>query len=66
MTDEPRSLDDLLDDLFRGHERLTRDDIQRSAVAQGLSPQDLTRLDRLPEGEYAQDEVVDALAVLDD
>jgi hypothetical protein len=59
VTDE--RLDAFLDDLFRGHERLSRGEIQRRAVTQDLSAETLTRIDALPEGEYAMDEVAEAL-----
>jgi len=58
------SIDELLEETFSGQERLSRDEIQRRAVAAGLSAADLEALDALPTGEYAQDEVYDALSVL--
>lgn len=61
MTDESDGLDAFLDGLFFGHERLTRDEIQRRAVAEELPAETMTRIDALPEGEYALDEVYDAL-----
>jgi hypothetical protein len=63
MTDEgdDRPLARLLESVFAGQERTTRDEILRRAVAADV-PADLrTRLDALPEGEYAQDEVAEAL-----
>jgi hypothetical protein len=57
-------LESLLSQLYGGQERLTRDEIQRRAVLDGVSAEQLTILDRLPEGEYAQDEVSAALADL--
>jgi hypothetical protein len=63
VTDEPddRRLDALLDDLYRGQERITQADIYRRAVAADLPADLLTRIDSLPEGEYAVDEVADLL-----
>ncbi|GAA4457523.1 DUF2795 domain-containing protein [Phytohabitans houttuyneae] len=63
MTDETgdRSLARLLDGVYAAQERATRDDILRHALAADL-PADLrTRLDALPEGEYALDEAAEAL-----
>ncbi|MDQ7911237.1 hypothetical protein RB614_42785 [Phytohabitans sp. ZYX-F-186] len=63
MSDEAgqRRLARLLDTVFAGQERVTRDEIVRRAIAADL-PADLgTRLEGLPEGEYAQDEVAEAL-----
>jgi hypothetical protein len=55
------TIDNLLDDLFAANERLPRDEIQRRAVAANLPAADLSTLDALPEGEYTQDEVIDAV-----
>ena len=60
MTDQ-NPLDAFLDELYHGQERLTSGDIQRSAVSAGLPADVLTRIDALPEGEYAQDEAAEAL-----
>jgi hypothetical protein len=57
-----RDVDDLLDEVYSGQERMTRDDIYRRAVAAGLPAEVIVGLDALPEGEYAQDEVSDSLA----
>jgi hypothetical protein len=54
-------LDELLEEVFVADERVTRDEIVRRATAAGLPPVTLTRLDALPEGEYAYDEVIDAV-----
>jgi hypothetical protein len=51
----------LLDEVYIGQERVSRDEIYRRAVAADLPGELITALDTLPEGEYAQDEVVDAL-----
>uniref|UniRef100_UPI0038B41881 hypothetical protein n=1 Tax=Micromonospora acroterricola TaxID=2202421 RepID=UPI0038B41881 len=63
VTGEPdtRALDDLLDDIYRGQERVTQADIYRRAVAADLPADLLARLDSLPEGEYTVDEVSDLL-----
>jgi hypothetical protein len=61
MTDESDGLDCFLDELFRGQERLSRDEIQRRAVTGDLPAETMARIDALPEGEYALDEVHDAL-----
>ncbi|MER7335552.1 MULTISPECIES: hypothetical protein [unclassified Micromonospora] len=62
-TEEPdiRRLDDLLDDLYRGQERISQADIYRRAVSAELPAQLLTRIAALPEGEYAVDEAADLL-----
>ncbi|MFG1951036.1 hypothetical protein [Micromonospora sp. NPDC048830] len=61
--DEPdtRPLDELLDDLYHGQERISQADIYRRAVAAGLPAALLTRIAALPEGEYAVDEAADQL-----
>jgi hypothetical protein len=51
----------LLDQMFIGQERVTRDEIYRRASAGDLPATVLTRIDALPEGEYAQEEVEEAL-----
>ena len=61
MTDDLRLLDEFLDDAYVGQERLSAGDLQRSAVAADLPATVLTRIDALPEGEYAQDEAAEAL-----
>jgi hypothetical protein len=63
MTDQTSypELDALLDEAFRGQDRLSRDEIYRRAVAAELPAESLTRIDALPEGEYDQDEVAEAL-----
>ena len=58
-------LDDYLDEAYTGQERLSSADLQRGAVAADLPATALTRIDALPEGEYAQDEASEALRVLD-
>lgn len=63
MTDETTSteLDDLLDDLYSGQERITQSEIQRRAVAAEVPAELLTRITALPQGEYSVDEVADLL-----
>ncbi|WP_307872896.1 hypothetical protein [Paractinoplanes ovalisporus] len=65
MTDEIHVLDTFLDDAFDGQERLSSADLQRRAVAADLPAMALTRVDALPEGEYAQDEAAEALRALE-
>ncbi len=64
MSDDLRILDDFLDDAYVGHERLSSADLQRSAIAADLPATVATRIDALPEGEYAQDEAAEALRLL--
>ncbi|WP_432994141.1 DUF6158 family protein [Dactylosporangium sp. CA-233914] len=54
----------LLDAAYAGRERLTRDEIYRHAVATDAPAEAVAALDALPEGEYAHDEAIDALAEL--
>ncbi|WBB82562.1 hypothetical protein O7606_25890 [Micromonospora sp. WMMD882] len=54
-------LDDLLDDIYHGQERVSQAEIQRRAVAAELPAELLTRISALPQGEYAMDEVADLL-----
>jgi hypothetical protein len=63
MTDDTE-LDAFLDDAFEAQERISSGDLQRRAVAVDLPADLLTRIDALPEGEYAQDEAADALQEL--
>jgi hypothetical protein len=62
-TEEPdiRRLDDLLEDLYHGQERISQADIYRRALAAELPARLLTRIAALPEGEYAVDEAADLL-----
>lgn len=64
MSDDLGALETFLDDAFVGHERLTSADLQRSAIASDLPATAMTRIDALPEGEYAQDEASEALRTL--
>ncbi|MFE9205025.1 hypothetical protein [Micromonospora sp. NPDC006431] len=63
VTEQPdtRQLDELLDDIYHGQERITQADIYRRAVAAELPAELLTRIAALPQGEYAIDEVTDLL-----
>jgi hypothetical protein len=61
-----RDVDELLDDVYMSQERMTRDDLHRRAVAGNLPAEVIVALDALPEGEYAQDEVSEALAQIGD
>ncbi|WP_433793728.1 hypothetical protein [Actinoplanes sp. CA-252034] len=64
MTDDIRELDSFLDATYDAQERLTSGDLQRRAIAADLPAAALTRIDALPEGEYAQDEAAEALRTL--
>ncbi|MFF3865033.1 hypothetical protein [Micromonospora sp. NPDC001898] len=63
LTEEPdtRPLDDLLDEIYHGQERISQADIYRRAVAAELPAVLLTRIAALPQGEYAVDEAADLL-----
>ncbi|MEV8509403.1 hypothetical protein AB0368_31855 [Actinoplanes sp. NPDC051475] len=65
MSDDLRVLDEYLDEAYSGQERLSSADLQRGAIAADLPATALTRIDALPEGEYAQDEAAEALRTLD-
>jgi hypothetical protein len=60
MSDDT-ALDTFLDDAFDAQERISSGDLRRRAIAADLPADLLTRIDALPEGEYAQDEAADAL-----
>jgi hypothetical protein len=55
-------IETLLDEVYVSQERVSRDEIYRRAVAAELPGDVVTALAALPEGEYAQDEVEEALA----
>jgi hypothetical protein len=57
-------LDDFLDRVYVGQERLTSAELQQHALAEDLPAAVLTQIDALPEGEYAQDEASDAIRQL--
>lgn len=63
MTDDPLrpELDDLLDDLYDGQERITQGGIHRRAVAAELPAELLTRITAMPDGEYTADEAAELL-----
>ena len=56
-----RNVDAILDEVYVGEERVSRDEIYRRAVAAEAPTAVVALLDTLPEGEYAQDEVTEAL-----
>ncbi len=56
------ALPELVDELYVAQERIDRDEIYRRAVAAELPSDDMAVLDRLPEGEYAEDELNEAIA----
>jgi hypothetical protein len=64
--DSPPGLDRFLDELFVTDVRMSREEIVRKATAAGLPAVTLSRLDALPEGEYAYDEVVEAVRLIAD
>jgi hypothetical protein len=53
----------LLEEAYTGIERLSRDELQRRAVAADLPAEEMARVDALPEGEYALDEAAEALHI---
>ena len=61
MSDDLSVLDEFLDGAYVGQERLSAGELQRGALAADLPAALLTRIDALPEGEYAQDEAAEAL-----
>jgi hypothetical protein len=61
VTDDQSDLDRFLDEAYVGLERLSSLDLRQRAIAADLPAELLTRVDALPEGEYAQDEVAEAL-----
>jgi hypothetical protein len=64
--DPAPGLDRFLDELFVTDERMARDEIVRKATAADLPAVTLSRLNALPEGEYAYDEVVEAVRLIAD
>jgi hypothetical protein len=56
------SLVSFLDQLYAAQERMTRDEIQRRAVAAELPAETMSALDALPEGTYSFEEVTTAIA----
>ena len=63
VTNQPPDpgLDDLLDEIYVGQERVTQAEIQRRAVAAEMPAQVLTRITAMPQGEYTVDEVAELL-----
>lgn len=57
------TIDELLDEVFAGQERVSRDEIHRRAVAADLAADDLGMLDALPEGEYSLNEAAEAIGL---
>jgi len=64
--DPAPGLDRFLDELFVTDDRVGREETVRKATAAGLPAVTLSRLDALPEGEYAYDEVVEAVRLIAD
>jgi hypothetical protein len=56
-----RKVEAILDEVYIGQERVTRDEIYRRAVAMEAPVEIINALNGLPEGEYAQDEITEAL-----
>jgi hypothetical protein len=54
-------LDDLLDQVFVGEERISSAEIRRRALTADLPATLMERIDALPEGEYAEDEAAEIL-----
>jgi hypothetical protein len=54
-------LDDFLEDIFLGTERMSRHEIHHRAVAADLPAALMLRIDALPEGEYSLDEAAEVL-----
>jgi hypothetical protein len=63
-TEDLPGLERLLDELFVGEERLSREEIRRRATVEDLPAVTLTGLDALPEGEYSRDEVSESVRLL--
>ena len=63
MTNQPPDpdLDDLLDEIYVGQERVTQAEIQRRAVAAEMPAGMLARITAMPQGEYTIDEVTEVL-----
>jgi len=59
-------LDLLLDEVYFGQERLSRDELYRHAVSADTPIGVLDALDALPAGDYSQEEVTEALAYVDE
>jgi hypothetical protein len=59
-----REIAALLDQVYAGQERISQSELHRRAVAAGASTPALDALANLPEGEYAREEVIEALTQL--
>ncbi|WP_432843060.1 DUF6158 family protein [Dactylosporangium sp. CA-092794] len=57
-------IEELLDEVYTGQERISSGEIYRRAVALDLPTDVVTALETLPEGEYAQEEAGEALRQL--
>jgi len=57
-----RDLDELLDDIYLGQDRITQSEIHRRAVAAELPAELLIRITAMPQGEYAIDEAAEILS----
>jgi hypothetical protein len=57
-------IETLVDEVYYGQERKSRDEIYAHALAADLPGPELTMLDALPEGEYSADEVLAAIGEL--
>ncbi len=64
MTEDLGALDEFLDEVFIGQDRMTDVELQRSALSLELPAELMTRIDALPEGMYSQDEASEALRQL--
>jgi len=58
-------LEDLLDEIYAGQERVTQAEIHRRAVATDVPADVLIRITAMPEGEYALDEAAELLGARD-
>lgn len=58
------ALPGLVDELYIAQERIDRNEIYRRAVVADLPSEDMAVLDRLPEGEYSEDELNEAIALI--
>jgi hypothetical protein len=54
----------LVGELYIAQERIDRDEIYRRAVVADLPSEDMAVLDRLPEGEYSEDELNEAIDLI--
>lgn len=70
MTTEPvrptADLEDVISEAYSGQERHTTGELQRRALAADLPSDAMARIDALPEGEYLEDEALEALRQVSD